>query len=397
MTLNFKCLSVSFVFILLSVELNFGAGITLGRLSYILTFILFIFLFSSKQVFVSSSQLAFFSIMMLFFTYASLQAFFFNGAHSDPIRIFNWMVYSIFCFLFSIGMSSLSREDYTKVVSNLAYIAISLVIISILFLIYRQGITFYSKPAWIIRNELNLLPGGLSRYFFGANVLFLIVYFSSYNNRLRMLSLLFSILLVLVSGSRQFLIIWVLSLLIIYLLSPTSIIKIISFKKVTMIIFIVLFGSYFVSNNLSSDYFESLEKRYTQTVNIIESQGSSSEDSTSERMHFISLAVESLNAKPFGVGAGGVESVIGRPAHNSYAHLMIEFGYIGIFLYILIGVLSVLTSKVRKGPHIALFVIFFISPVFNDVIYMPLFWGCVIFCMYSPLKSLNDEENYYIS
>ncbi|HHF3084261.1 TPA: O-antigen ligase family protein [Vibrio diabolicus] len=396
MSVDFRFLSVSIVFLLLSVELNIGAGVTLGRLAYILTFILFIFLFS-KKFSVSSNELTFFSMMMLFFIYASLQSVFFNVNQPDPIRIFNWMVYSLFCFLFSIGMSSLSLDSYTKVVSNLLYIAIFLVIISILFLIYRQGGMFYSKPAWVIRNELNLLPGGLSRYFFGANVLLLIVYFSSFENKSRTLSLVFSILLILISGSRQFLIVWVLSLLILYLSSPTSIVRLMSFKKLTLLIFSILLGGYFVSNNFNSDYFDSLEKRYTQTVNIMESQGPSSEDSTSERMHFISLAVASLDAKPFGVGAGGVESVIGRPAHNSYAHLMIEFGYIGIFLYILIGVFSVFTSKVRKGPHIALFVIFFITPVFNDVIYMPLFWGCVVFCMYSPIKSLNDEKSYHIS
>lgn len=396
MSVDFRFLSVSIVFLLLSVELNIGSGVTLGRLAYILTFILFIFLFS-KKFSVSSNELTFFSMMMLFFIYASLQSVFFNVNQPDPIRIFNWMVYSLFCFLFSIGMSSLSLDSYTKVVSNLLYIAIFLVIISILFLIYRQGGMFYSKPAWVIRNELNLLPGGLSRYFFGANVLLLIVYFSSFENKSRTLSLVFSILLILISGSRQFLIVWVLSLLILYLSSPTSIVRLMSFKKLTLLIFSILLGGYFVSNNFNSDYFDSLEKRYTQTVNIMESQGPSSEDSTSERMHFISLAVASLDAKPFGVGAGGVESVIGRPAHNSYAHLMIEFGYIGIFLYILIGVFSVFTSKVRKGPHIALFVIFFITPVFNDVIYMPLFWGCVVFCMYSPIKSLNDEKSYHIS
>lgn len=396
MSVDFRFLSVSIVFLLLSVELNIGAGVTLGRLAYILTFILFIFLFS-KKFSVSSNELTFFSMMMLFFIYASLQSVFFNVNQPDPIRIFNWMVYSLFCFLFSIGMSSLSLDSYTKVVSNLLYIAIFLVIISILFLIYRQGGMFYSKPAWVIRNELNLLPGGLSRYFYGANVLLLIVYFSSFKNKSRTLSLVFSILLILISGSRQFLIVWVLSLLILYLSSPTSIVRLMSFKKLTLLIFSILLGGYFVSNNFNSDYFDSLEKRYTQTVNIMESQGPSSEDSTSERMHFISLAVASLDAKPFGVGAGGVESVIGRPAHNSYAHLMIEFGYIGIFLYILIGVFSVFTSKVRKGPHIALFVIFFITPVFNDVIYMPLFWGCVVFCMYSPIKSLNDEKSYHIS
>lgn len=396
MSVDFRFLSVSIVFLLLSVELNIGAGVTLGRLAYILTFILFIFLFS-KKFSVSSNELTFFSMMMLFFIYASLQSVFFNVNQPDPIRIFNWMVYSLFCFLFSIGMSSLSLDSYTKVVSNLLYIAIFLVIISILFLIYRQGGMFYSKPAWVIRNELNLLPGGLSRYFYGANVLLLIVYFSSFENKSRTLSLVFSILLILISGSRQFLIVWVLSLLILYLSSPTSIVRLMSFKKLTLLIFSILLGGYFVSNNFNSDYFDSLEKRYTQTVNIMESQGPSSEDSTSERMHFISLAVASLDAKPFGVGAGGVESVIGRPAHNSYAHLMIEFGYIGIFLYILIGVFSVFTSKVRKGPHIALFVIFFITPVFNDVIYMPLFWGCVVFCMYSPIKSLNDEKSYHIS
>ncbi|MDW1917008.1 O-antigen ligase family protein [Vibrio sp. Vb0349] len=396
MSVDFRFLSVSIVFLLLSVELNIGAGVTLGRLAYILTFILFIFLFS-KKFSVSSNELTFFSMMMLFFIYASLQSVFLNVNQPDPIRIFNWMVYSLFCFLFSIGMSSLSLDSYTKVVSNLLYIAIFLVIVSILFLIYRQGGMFYSKPAWVIRNELNLLPGGLSRYFFGANVLLLIVYFSSFENKSRTLSLVFSILLILISGSRQFLIVWVLSLLILYLSSPTSIVRLMSFKKLTLLIFSILLGGYFVSNNFNSDYFDSLEKRYTQTVNIMESQGPSSEDSTSERMHFISLAVASLDAKPFGVGAGGVESVIGRPAHNSYAHLMIEFGYIGIFLYILIGVFSVFTSKVRKGPHIALFVIFFITPVFNDVIYMPLFWGCVVFCMYSPIKSLNDEKSYHIS
>ncbi len=376
-------------FFLLCVELNVGGGVTLGRVGYLITF--FSVLLLPKRFYIEQSVVPGFFLVFFLLSFIYL---IFHPANSsyDYLRPFNWLVFASLTLCWIGVFNNLSSEDKLLVDYQLIKISLFFLVVALLFLLYHKGVRILLAPAWEIRGVLNTLPGGVSRYFYGINIFLITAFFFSRNTSKRNFTILFSVIfLVYISGSRQFLIAWIFAFLILSLCYLKYIKSFFNRKNIFIAVTILAFFSLILSGENSS-----LQERYTQTLQVFDSN-SSEENSTSERLSFIVAGFKSAQDNPEGRGPGGVQSIVGRPVHNSYAFLAIEYGILGVFLYLLLGIfLSVGFYKTKSKRNFSGFIsVYFITPLFNDVVVMAVFW--IVICYQISYLRSDINDTLYIS
>lgn len=365
------------IFFFVCIEINIGAGITLGRIAYLLSFFSVIFL--GLKIDKRNVKFTLFLFIMAFLN-ALYMFSSFSFVDFDYLRVINWIVFSVYSLFCLMLFSSLYENEREILYKYLILISAFFIFISIIFLIKDLGLNFYSFPSWQIRGKLNDLPGGLSRYFFAINMYLFIVFFLSKNKKNHKWILFLGVILVLISGSRQFLVVWLFGFLTLFLVSSEYRNKFLKLKSIvvfsTFIVVLALFSS--------GDFFNSLEQRYAQTFELFDSQQGNEENSTTERLHYISAAVTNIERYPLGIGPGGIDVVIGRPAHNSFAHLAIETGFLGMFIYIVFGIyIAYCLLRQSKNYFVCFNTVYFLGPMFNDVIFMSVFWTIIFYIVSS--------------
>lgn len=245
----------------------------------------------------------------------------------------------------------------------------------LLFLIMNMGYDWFTKPVWMYRAMLKNMPGGLNRYFLGLYSLAIIsLCLSIFTKKQRHVttSLFILLMIPIISGSRQFLVVLFVSFSMLLVVGNVAILRLLLLSKQGLSYAFVLLGG--LTYLFFSGYLNQSLGR------LVANQHASLDDQSAQtRFDIYKTGMEYFAMRPLGHGPGTAEDMVGMATHSSYVHIMLEYGVLGAFIFLVLGiVVSVRIFRSSTRARRFLFPLFvpyyFLFPLFTDVAYMLIYW-----------------------
>lgn len=396
-------------------DLGLPTYITFSRIAYfILILTLIIHIFDKKKTKKTSIKqqykLLFLLFLLVIWTAISHLVSPF-GYSLNMNRLIYWLLLIVTVLSTTILVNDVNREWLEVFTKTILIINLFLSFVTVFWFISEVSLSNLNN-IFIIRNKLNQVSVGLNRFF---NGLFFVSFLSIpivlgliQEKKMYLVSLFnFIILLTLVvfSGSRQNLIAIIVYIILLKFTSKNKDNDKNDLKrkrKQFIFTFLIIISVFLVILSTGTNLFTFIEKRFISTV----ANKNIELGVADPRINILQNSLPAIMNRPlFGHGTGTFTILNNQASHNGYLNLVFEIGIVP-FIFFGIFIINFFVQSFKKIAKLNgfwfsdfykvtvyfIFVIIFISNIFNDLIYINNLWMLIVIINKLSSTKFNNKK-----